>query len=69
MKIEQMIRTALAYRNMSQSELAKRMGQTPSNLNQKIKRETLKQEELEQIATILNGKCVIQFVLDDGTVI
>lgn len=69
MKIEQMIRTALAYRNMSQSELAKRMGQTPSNLNQKIKRETLKQDELEQIAGILNGKCVIQFVLDDGTVI
>ena len=69
MTIENKIRMALAYRNMSQAELARRMGQTPANLNQKIKRETLKQTELNQIASILGAKWEAQFIMDDGMVI
>lgn len=69
MTIEDKLRIALAYRHMSQSELARRMGQTPANLNQKIKRETLTQDELTQAAEILNATWVAQFVMDDGTVI
>ena len=38
MTIEQKIKMALSYKGISQAELARRIGQTPSNLNTKIKR-------------------------------
>lgn len=69
MTIEQKIKMALARCNMSQSELAGRMGQTPSNLNQKIKRGTLTQEEMHEIATVVGGVWIAEFRFDDGTVI
>ena len=69
MTIEQKINMALARAGISQAELARRLGTTASNLNQKIKRETLKQEELEQIAAIVGGQWVAQFRFKDGTVI
>lgn len=69
MTIEQKINMALARSGISQAELARKLNTTPSNLNQKIKRETLKQSELEQIAEICGGKWITQFRFDDGTVI
>lgn len=69
MTIAQKLSMALSYKGISQAELARRIGTTPSNLNQKIKRNTLTKEELEQIAEVLGGIWRAEFVFDDGTVI
>lgn len=69
MTIEQKINMALSYKGISQAELARRIGTTPSNLNQKVKRNTLTKEELEQIASALDCIWKAEFVFDDGTVI
>lgn len=69
MTIAQKLSMALSYKGISQAELARRIGTTPSNLNQKVKRNTLTKEELEQIAKILGGEWRAEFVFDDGTVI
>lgn len=67
MTIEQKLSMALSYKGISQSELARRIGTTPQNLNQKIKRNTLTKEELEQIATAIDGAWHAEFVFPDGT--
>jgi len=69
MTIAQKIKMALAYKGISQAELARRINTTPSNLNQKVKRNTLTKEELEQIAEVLGGQWVAQFEFPDGTII
>lgn len=69
MTIEQKINMALSFRGISQAELARLIGTSPSNLNQKIKRNTLTKEELEKIADALGGKWRAEFVFDDGTII
>ena len=69
MTIEQKIKMALSYSGVSQAELARRMGTTPSNLNQKVKRNTLTKEEMEHIASALGGSWRSEFVFNDGTVI
>lgn len=67
MTIEQKIKMALSYAGKSQAELARLLGTTPSNLNQKIKRNTLTQEELEKIASMLGGIWKAEFEFPDGT--
>lgn len=69
MTIEQKLKMALSYSGISQAELARRIGTTPSNLNQKVKRNTLTKEELEKIAVALGGSWRAEFVFEDGTVI
>lgn len=69
MTIEQKINMALSFRGISQAELARLIGTSPSNLNQKIKRNTLTKEELEKVADALGGKWRAEFVFDDGTII
>lgn len=69
MTAEQKIKMALSYTGVSQSELARRIGTTPQNLNQKVKRNTLTKEEMEQIAAALGGSWRAEFVFEDGTVI
>lgn len=69
MTIEQKLKMALAYKGISQAELARQIETTPSNLSQKIKRNTLTKEELEQIAEVLGGIWKAEFVFADGTVI
>lgn len=69
MTIQQKLNMALSYKGISQAELARRLKTTPSNLNQKVKRNTLTKEELEQIANILGGEWRAEFVFADGTVI
>lgn len=67
MTIEQKLSMALSYKGISQSELARRIGTTPQNLNQKVKRNTLTKEELEQIAIAIDGTWHAEFVFPDGT--
>lgn len=69
MTIEQKIKMALAYSGISQAELARRIGTSPSNLNQKIKRNTLTMEDMEKIADALGGMWKAEFVFPGGTVI
>lgn len=69
MTIEQKIKMALSFSGISQAELARRISTTPSNLNQKVKRNTLTKEELEEIANALGGTWRAEFVFEDGTVI
>ena len=67
MDIEQKIKMACAYKGISQRKLAELIGQTPSNLNTKIKRQTLTNEELTKIADVLGGVYVFGFEFPDGT--
>ena len=67
MTLTQKINMALAYKGISQAELARRIGQTPSNFNQKLKRETFTKEELEKIAEVLGGVYVFGFEFPNGT--
>jgi len=67
MTLEQKISMALAYKKVSQAALARMLGQTPSNFNQKMKRGTFTVEELEQIAAALGGKYFFGFEFEDGT--
>ena len=67
MTIEQKIKMAIAYKNLSQAELARKIGKSPANLNTKIKRETLTNEELEKIAEVLGATYTFGFEFPDGT--
>ena len=48
------------------SELARRINQTPQNFSVKLKRNTVTQDELNQIANVLNVKYEQYFVLANG---
>lgn len=53
--------------NISERELAERMGMTPQNLNNKMRRDDFKINELEKIANTMGYKIVINFVnLENG---
>lgn len=67
MTIEQKLKMLLGYTGLSQAEIARRIQTTPSNLNQKVKRNTLTYEELEQIAAAAGCKWEAHFVFDNGT--
>lgn len=67
MTIEEKIRILLAYRGVPQYQLAKLIGTTPSNLNQKIKKDTLTQNDLRKIAEALGCRWEAYFELEDGT--
>lgn len=69
MNIEQKIKMALGYANISQSELARRLGYTPQNFNQKIKRNTLTFEDMAKIADVLGAEWVAEFRFEDGMII
>jgi DNA-binding XRE family transcriptional regulator len=69
MNMEQKINMATAYKGISQASLARSIGMTPSNFNQKIKRDTFSQEELETIAAALGAAYKATFEFPDGTVI
>lgn len=51
-----MIKQLCEQMNISVSELARRIGQTPQNFNKKLKRETVTLDELKAIADALDIK-------------
>ncbi len=67
MTTEQMLKMALSYKGISQAELARKIDTTPSNLNQKVKRNTLTREDLERIAAALGAEFICHFKFPDGT--
>jgi transcriptional regulator with XRE-family HTH domain len=66
MKTSDMIRQLCEQMNMSVSELARRLGQSPQNFGKKLKRETITLEELKAIADVMNIKFEQTFILPDG---
>ena len=67
MTIEQKISMALAYKGMSQAALAREIGTSPANLNQRMKRGSFTAEEMEKIAAALEAEYFFGFAFKDGT--
>jgi hypothetical protein len=51
---------------VSLSELARRINQTPQNFNAKLKRNTVTQDELNEIASVLGVTYEQYFILANG---
>ena len=66
MKTSDMIRQLCEQMNISVSELARRLGQSPQNFGKKLKRETITLEELKTIADVMEVKFEQAFILPDG---
>lgn len=65
--LEVKIRAALSHKKMTQTQLAELMGISRVSFSQKLRRETFKEAELEQIAEILGAKYYCYFEFPDGT--
>jgi transcriptional regulator len=48
--------------NISEAELARRLGYTPANLNQKMKRDNFAEKELRRIAELMDCDLKLYFV-------
>lgn len=66
MTTSEQIRVLCVRSGISLSELARRIDQTPQNFNAKLKRNTLTQEEIQQIAQVLNARFEQYFLLENG---
>lgn len=55
------IKIALASRDKSQRWLADKLGMSPQNLNSRLRRGTLKDEDMTRIADILNMQWTAEF--------
>ena len=66
MTTSEKIRVLCVRSGISLSELARRINQTPQNFNAKLKRNTITQDELRQIAEALNATYEQYFVMPNG---
>lgn len=60
------IRIALIERNMKIKDLATALGCTPGNLSNKLRRDNLSENELQEIANALNCDFEANFILRDS---
>lgn len=67
MNIEQKVNMALAYKGMSQAELARLIGMSPANFNKRLKVGKFSIDELQKIAEALGGNYIFGFEFPDGT--
>ena len=67
MTAAQKIRMVLALRRISEAELARSIGTTPSAFNQRMKTGKFNSEELEKIAGALDADFYFGFDFKDGT--
>ena len=56
MTISQKIKMALAYKGMSEAELARAVGSSPSAFNQRMKTGKFSSEDMEKIAAALEAE-------------
>lgn len=61
-----LVKMAMAYKNVSVAELARRLGTTREALRQRLSRETLKPQDLEKIAEVLGAEFVMTFRFPGG---
>lgn len=66
MTTSEQIKVLCVRTGVSLSELARRINQTPQNFHAKLKRNTVTQSELCQIAQVLGAKYEQYFVLENG---
>jgi Helix-turn-helix. len=59
------IRIVLIKRGMSMRDLAKLLGTSPQNLNDKLHRDNFKEADLIKIAAALNCKYTVSFTMND----
>ena len=66
MSTSNLIKNLCKEEGISVAELARRIGQTPQNFNKKIKRETVRTEELMEIAEVLGVVFEQSYILENG---
>ena len=66
MTTAEMIKKLCEQMNLSVSELARCIGQTPQNFNKKLQREIITLDESKAIADVLCVKFVQAFILPNG---
>ena len=66
MNISDQIKVLCVRSNISQAELARRIGVLPQSLSAQMKRESFTIQELEKIADAVDAKFERQFVLYNG---
>ena len=69
MTTSEQIRVLCVRTGVSLSELARRFNQTPQNFNAKLKRNTITQDELNQIAKAMDVTYEQYFVLGNGELV
>ena len=67
MTISQKIKMALAYKGMSEADLARAVGSSPQAFNQRMKTGKFSSEEMERIASALEAEYYFGFDYKDGT--
>ena len=66
MALTEKIRILLVKRgNMSEAELARKMGISPQNLHNKMKRDNFTETDLQEIAAALDCALDVRFVMND----
>ncbi|MGE6516620.1 helix-turn-helix domain-containing protein [Lysinibacillus sphaericus] len=60
------IKMLMVEKDITLSELAEKMSTSQPNLSNKLKRDNFSENELNQIAEVLDVKYEANFVLDDG---
>lgn len=67
MNIPAKIRMAEAYANISEADLARRLGTTPQAFSQRMKTGKFSSEDLENIAAALGAEIKVTIKFSDGT--
>lgn len=67
MTLSQKIKMALAYKGMSEAELARKIGTSPSAFNQRMKTGKFSSDEMNKIAEALGAEYYFGFQFSDGT--
>ena len=67
MTIPQKIKMALAYKGMSEAELARAVGSSPQAFNQRMKTGKFSTEEMQKISDALEAEFYFGFAFKDGT--
>lgn len=66
MALSEKIRILLVKRgNMSEAELARRLGLSPQNFNNKMKRDNFTEQDLQDIASALDCSLSVLFKMND----
>ena len=66
MQISEQIRVLCVRCNVSEAELARRLGKSPQNFNSKMKRGTFTITDLEKVASALGVQFKRKFVVGNG---
>ena len=67
MTIQQKIKMALAYKGISEADLARSIGTSPSAFNQRMKTGKFSSEDMEKIAEAMGAEYFFGFQFKDGT--